>query len=333
MVHPRRSLLKLRDTPYYHVTVRCVRRAWLAGTDAHTGKDYSHRKAWFLARAAHLSAAFCIDMCAYAIMHNYYEAVLHVDRARCAELTPTEIVQRWSSLFRPPALIDRWRQGTLAAAELAGAERLIGQWRTQLCDLSWFMRCLNQHLARRANLEDDCTGIFWETRFKSRAFSDSASLLAAMAYVDLSPVRLGTSMPAAALGSTSLHARIEQSFRAPATTRDSQQADQGVPLVPCGTARVPFAFRDYLELLDWTGRTLRTATLGPTEPRTPHLLQSLELDADAWLLAMQPTSGTPGRATSLERLRRRGQRPSRPPARISHKTVRRAGVLSSSSDA
>jgi REP element-mobilizing transposase RayT len=161
MGYARKNLVCLQDTPYYHCIARCVRRAWLWGVDEYAGKDYSHRKAWVIDRLKQLCAIFPIEVCAYAVLSNHYHLVLYVDAQRAQKWSKEEVVERWTMLFRAPNLVKRWASGEAVEAERNVAEAIIERGRSRLSDISWFMRCLNEQLARLANTEDECTGRFW----------------------------------------------------------------------------------------------------------------------------------------------------------------------------
>jgi len=161
MPRARRELVSLAATPYYHCISRCVRRAFLWGEDSLTGRDYAHRKQWVIDRLSELAAVFAIDVCAYAVMSNHYHLVLRVDTARADAWTHEEIIGRWQALFSLPLLVERYHAGApQGEAENETAQGIVEQWRTRLTDMSWFMRVLNESLARRANAEDGCTGRF-----------------------------------------------------------------------------------------------------------------------------------------------------------------------------
>ena len=182
MPTPRRLQIDTGSTAYYHVVSRCVRRAFLCGPDRFSGTNFDHRKQWLVERMKFLCSFFTVDICAYACMSNHFHLVVRIDTARCRALTDEEVVGRYSRLF--PSAVRR-------LAHTTGADRapLIESWRQRLGDLSWYMRCLNEHIARRANREDDCTGRFWEGRFRSQALLDEGALLTCMSYVDLNPIR------------------------------------------------------------------------------------------------------------------------------------------------
>ncbi|HEY4366451.1 MAG TPA: transposase [Steroidobacteraceae bacterium] len=312
MTYARKSLISLQETPYYHVVARCVRRAWLWGVDDYARKDYSHRKTWVLERLEQLASMFAVDICAYAVMSNHYHLVLHVDQVRVKEWTQQEIIDRWTRLFARPILIERWQQGLCVQGERAAAEHLIELWRGRLCDVSWYMRCLNEYLARRANAEDGCKGRFWEGRFKSQALLDEAGLLTAMAYVDLNPIRAGIAATPEQSEFTSIHARIEELRRSstPSKTPSESSTDVRVALldfhdtVPVGRPSIPFSLRDYLALVDWTGRVRRENKRGAISEQLPAIMHRLRIDADAWNLAMRPQGNRFGRALGrLDHLR------------------------------
>lgn len=312
MGYPRKSLICLEDTPYYHVVARCVRRAWLWGYDTYASKDYSHRKAWVLQRLRYLADVFSIDLCAYAIMSNHYHLVLRVDSTRMSRLSHDEIVTRWTQLFCMPPLIQRWRDGRASTAERMIAEELIERWRLRLIDISWYMRCLNEYLARRANAEDECTGRFWEGRFKSQALLDETGLLTAITYVDLNPVRAGIATTPEESEFTSIYARLQQlrhEQAARARKRQPPRVPAQPPLLAFGgagnsnAARIPMRFQDYLQLLDWSARTRPAGRRGATGQDVPHVLARLQIEPEAWLRTMRSGGNLFGRAIGrIERM-------------------------------
>ncbi len=298
MTYARKSLVSLTDTPYYHVVARCVRRAWLWGYDEYTQRDYSHRKAWVLDRLSTLTHIFAIDICAYAVMSNHYHLVVHVNRSAAKHWSDEEVVARWSALFSIPRLVTCWLSGAANEAEAEAAQQLITRWRERLQDISWFMRCLNEHLARRANAEDRCTGRFWEGRFKSQALLDEAGLLTAMAYVDLNPIRAGIATTPEDSEFTSIYERIRALH---ARSEAVVAGNLAVSLLPFRAndrtdGAIPCCLEDYLELVEWTGRAIHPDKHGSIHADLPTIMERLSIDAEAWQRIMRPRGNIFGRA-------------------------------------
>ena len=180
-------------TPYFHCMARCVRRAFLCGKDKFSGKNYEHRRQWIVDRLKELANIFALEICAYAVMSNHYHVVLHINRGKVKNWDAREILHRWTQLFAGPYLVKCYlARDVLSKAELLRVEEYASEYRSRLMDISWYMRCLNEHLARLANKEDNCKVRFWEGRYKSQALLDEAALLTCMAYVDLNPVWANT---------------------------------------------------------------------------------------------------------------------------------------------
>jgi len=337
MTAPRSVLVSLEDTPWYHCVCRCVRRAFLCGEDQLSGMNFDHRRGWIVERIQQLAALFAIDVAAYAVMSNHYHIVVRIDRERALEWSVEEVLRRWTALFTGPLLVTRYlseSRAEMTQAEIARVEELAEVYRGRLHDLSWFMRTLNEHIARRANAEDGVRGRFWEGRFKSQALLDEKALLAAMAYVDLNPVRAGLAKTPETSDYTSIQERVgglpeeigpETGSEETVTVKDSDAILDGerlqsetetqvlpeAPLMPFdATAQtpwaVPFAFEDYLELVDWTGRVLRENKPGYIEGREPKILARLGIDGEQFisyserlLKAFGTAVGAPASLTNL----------------------------------
>ncbi len=317
MTLPRRAQVALSCTPYYHCVARCVRRAFLCGKDAYTGKNFDHRKQWLLDRVAAQAEVFAVEICAYAVMSNHYHLVVRINESLAQSWSDEEVIRRWTLLFKGPIVIQQWQVGDgLSSAQNKTVAEIAAVWRRRLSDISWYMRCLNEYIARRANAEDDCTGRFWEGRFKSQALLDQASLLACMAYVDLNPVRAGVAMSLADSDFTSAQQRLRQMrARQPsaAIAGDRAGKDQVLPLVPFAEAplmshhslaELPIRLDDYLALVEETGRVARPGKGGVIAPAVLSALAQLSLSTEQWqLLALETQSHALRAIGSLDRLR------------------------------
>ncbi len=192
-VYARREIVNPEQIGVYHCISRCVRRAFLCGFDEYSGKDFEHRKPWIRDRLEFLASVFAVEVCGYSVMSNHYHVVLRIRPDIATTWSDDEVAIRWLRLHP----IEHDQSGkpieneTLAVAMIKSDPERIRKCRLQLCSVSWFMRELNEPIARRANREDHVSGRFWQGRFRSQALLDEAAMLACSVYVDLNPVRAG----------------------------------------------------------------------------------------------------------------------------------------------
>jgi len=311
MTQSRDTQISLDATPFYHCYVRCVRRAFLCGDDHATGENYDYRKQWIVSRLRFLSYIYAIDICAYAVMSNHYHVVLHVDRQRAQCWTLREVAERWTQLYKAPILVQRWLDSpdTVGEVELETVVGIIELWRNRLYDISWFMRCVNETIARMANNEENVKGRFWEGRFRSQALLDEAAVLSCMAYVDLNPIRAGMQQDLVDSDFTSIQQRLYDSVKhkpvkagAEKSLKDNINRQRKIrsdlklntlpeaSLMPFdGSSHtdvniaLPFTREDYFELVDTTGRIIREDKRGFIPGEVPTLIKRFGLKPDRWL--------------------------------------------------
>jgi hypothetical protein len=191
--------------------------------------------------------------------------------------------------------------------------------RSRLSDISWWMRLLCQRIAQRANREDDATGKFWESRYRSVKLIDDEAILACSAYVDLNEVRArlaetiedssfssvqrriqsligdgesssdeNASNPGDQATPTTRRTTLPDSFLAPVEIDESDSSQIG-PQASGNRRRASdkgflnMPVETYLELLDWTARQMRSDKPGSTPADAPPIFARLSIKPAAWL--------------------------------------------------
>ncbi len=283
MAKARSAQVSLDATSYYHCVSRCVRRSFLCGVDSYSGQNYEHRRQWVVDRLYKLVGVFAIDLCAFSVMTNHTHLVLRVRRDEAQIWDRSEVIERWHALYAGNRFSQKYRSGhQLTDVENEWLDQYVQVWRERLHDISWFMRNLNEFIAREANREDQCTGRFWEGRFKSQALLDDKALIACMAYVDLNPVRAKMASTPEASDHTSIQLRIHAALR----SNKFNQPEQLSPFIGNSTKEglegLHFQLEDYLSLVDWTGRLLHDGKRGAINETLPPILERLNFSSLQW---------------------------------------------------
>jgi REP element-mobilizing transposase RayT len=299
--HARCRIVDEAAVGIYHCVNRCVRRAFLCGQDSFSNRNFEHRKLWIRQRLESLAGLFAVDVLGFAVMANHLHLVLRNRPDVAANWSDEEIARRWCGLFprsshSPPAAAVAWRAPEALRERMLLADPIqLAECRRRLSSISWLMRCLCEPIARAANREDGVTGRFWEGRFKCQALLDEAAVLACSMYVDLNPIRAGLAETPEASHFTGACERIADR-QAGATDSPSaaagwlapvaETANGGVPAEPpqrraSNRGFLPLSLDDYLRLLDWTGRVLRSGCQSIPAGLAP-LFERLHLNAETW---------------------------------------------------
>ena len=273
MTYARSNLIPCGSPGTFHCVSRCVRRAFLCGEDRLTGHSFEHRRQWVEDRIHELAEIFGVAIWGYAVMSNHLHVVVQILPTEVSRWSKEEVVERWMRLY------PRQDQNPEMRTEvLAGNDARIKELRERLSNLSWFMRCLVEPITRAANREDICKGRFWEGRFKCQSLLDDNAVLAAMAYVDLNPVR--------AKICDTLEASVHTSARQRLTKIEQESAAADRPLAPIAGIRGMCVLRmtqaEYLSLVDYTGRQIRADKRGGIEGPAQAALVRLGYRPETW---------------------------------------------------
>ena len=209
-----------------------------------------------------------------------------------------EVARRWLRVYPGTRVLEGpWIEPTEQQVKaLAEDEERIAEIRRRLSDVSCFMSALCEFIARKSNREDGCRGRFFAGRFGCREIISEGALLICGMYVDLNQIRAGE----VATPESSIHCSVGWRIAAGGKTQRkgsaSPSADEWLaPLtlakdrlgdVPCQNSRrasdkglLSMSLDEYLKLLDWVGRQVRSGKRGAIPAGLAPILARLGIES------------------------------------------------------
>ena len=306
-----------------HVMNRTVRRCFLLGDDPISGKNFDHRKGWMEEQLEHQAAYFAIDLICYALMSNHFHLILRSRPDIVATWDDAEVARRWLMLCPKRKSSKRKQQDSRPKEPTqAEIDAIVNdpvelkELRSRLSDISWWMRLLSQRIGSRANRDDKEIGKFWQSRFRGVRLLDEASILACAAYVDLNPIRAAIAENIEGSMYTSAQQRVlELQSKTSSSGQGGRQRSRKGRLA-CGLKSIagalspvgltegnsgigtcvhdggrrasdkgflPISTAEYLELLDWTARKIKSGKRRATPKCAAPLFERLGIDERSWI--------------------------------------------------
>jgi hypothetical protein len=313
----RRDVLDPAKIQILHCTQRCVRGAFLCGKDLVSGKSFEHRREWIRCRLEFLASVFGIDCLTYTVLSNHAHVVLRSRPDVVKSWSDEEVARRWLRLHPKPTYPKKnARSDNPEEPQVSEINRIVNdsarlaKLRQRLSDVSWWMSSLAENIARRSNAEDQCQGRFWQGRFGCVNLLDKASLLACAMYVDLNPIRAAMAESPETSQYTGAKDRIDdlttRAKQSGLSDHDWERAGSGcqsgwlspIEASPSQDATGPdpditgrraslkgflsISLTEYLQLLDWTGRSIRADKRGSIPNQLAPILSRIGLDANRW---------------------------------------------------
>ena len=311
-----------------HTWTRNVRRSFICGYDELLGIDYEHRREWFRDREEFLASIYAIDIITFAIMHNHHHQLLRTRPDIVKTLTNEQVIRRLMKLE-----YDRWffpdgsdRKSTKGIVhKRINDPAFVQAARRRLSDVSKFMQSLNQHIAKKANAEDGCSGSFFEQRFGHEVLADTSAVLACKMYIDLNPIRASMASTPEESEFTGVYERIngfrmflvesggDVELRLGHSSPEVHQWERlgegtsawlspieiderldpiGPDIEPSGRRAsrkgvLPMPLLEYLDLLDFTGRRIRSDKRGAIPPSLNPILKRIGIAFDGLVRSIE----------------------------------------------
>lgn len=299
---------------HYFITNRCVQQAYLLSTDTKTGDVDNHRKDWVQNRLSELSEIFTIIIGTFSVLDNHMHINVQTRPDLTELLSDEEVAKRWLKLYPPEKsktsnfTPEQWKTSEYA---IISNQETVKIYRQRLGSLPWFMKSLSEYIARLANKESECKGRFWQGRYNSKLLTSAKAVVLASQYTDLNPIRANLAETPETSQFTGVYERIQASQAQEKIEGINEHINNGNAIhkdkkieidelsEKINSARwlaqfpkenefqtMPFykiTERDYLDLLDWTGRILHPKKTGAIPHDIPHIFERLQIDKNEWL--------------------------------------------------